>query len=1194
MLRLKLFYFLFLFAFLQTKSAIAATNLNVLNTYTSSTSLTFSWNNTNSSWIVALSTTNDFSSLIATGSVTSNTTTYINLSPDTKYYFRVKISNENDDAYLINQISTITLAAQPVNLSFVASYADSSTDAQLLINFDKLNPPWTRYKIRYSSGTTDNYSYVQGTPPLVLGKLLANTTYNIDVTAINQNGIETSPSVTITTATLAQQPPLITHSVFETSATIIWSALPPTPQNETAEGYKIILSTMPNFENSIAIWTTTDINTNSKTFTGLERNTTYYYRMGTLNWNNEFNSRPKLFTTLTSTPSNFSFISISSTHAKFSWSPYPVSPSSASALGYRLEASTYPNFSFYLFSTTYDLNLSTLTIGILEPNTTYYFRVAALNSIGEPNYSNVISTSTLSIPHASSDIGYILSTMSITAFYVTLSPPPGPFSCSGYVFEISTSPFDGGIVYSSTTYDSQNSRLTIENLRPNTTYYARIGTLNNSYYPNYSPVSILKTLMPGPAPSVILSEIYSSSAVIVYSTIPSDGYIVEASSDEFKTVSASSITFNPLLNKLIISGLNPNTLYYFRHGSIFNGATSYIETIPYSKYTLSNPVSGASIQNVYISSITLSWTQVSSCNGYQIEASTSSNWQGVIFSSLTLNSNQNSLTVESLAPNTSYYLRIGSINAENAKNYTYLSATSTLANYPVQILPFTTQDLSTNTIKIKWDANSNPPDTLYKMEISSNSDFSPPVYSSNTFNTFAFFDSSYGLIPNTTYYQRITAFNRLNRATPTIQFSAVATLAYDPEPKPYTNLYKSSVTLNWGPGLNPPGTLFLAEISSTNFIDSIISSVTLSTSATFYNLLSNTSYYLRVSALNHSGIPSNYVSLSTALTDVEEPAKLPPENTFMDIKVDGFKVKWLNNGNSSFTIYSVEISSDQNFSFFNSSASTLNTYFTFSELESNVTYYVRVRAKGLNGNLTNWVLLGSTTTIGYVQKSAIVNENTTITLPYSYGDITIYVPKDALGGTTKVYAYPCNSFPASNDPNLKSTNIGVRLYNFPVTVFKNAVTITIPYQLSQVPPGLDPKKFILAVYSESSGMWLPLISVSDTVNHKVSGKTYHFSLFQIMELTPGANLSNIKIYPNPYKPNTHFGYMNFTNMPPHTKIKIYTITGELVRKLKANESGMTYWDALNENKEKVATGIYIAIFETPDGSKKIKKIAVER
>lgn len=217
-------------------------------------------------------------------------------------------------------------------------------------------------------------------------------------------------------------------------------------------------------------------------------------------------------------------------------------------------------------------------------------------------------------------------------------------------------------------------------------------------------------------------------------------------------------------------------------------------------------------------------------------------------------------------------------------------------------------------------------------------------------------------------------------------------------------------------------------------------------------------------------------------------------------------------------------------------------------------------------------------------------------LPYSYGNIELKIPANSIGGATKITVEPETIFaPAvSNTGKLKPTGIGVKLKSYPPTIFDKPVTITIPYRLSDIPSGYDRKKLVVATYGEDSGLWVPLRSVSDTVNNKVSGQTFHFSAFQIMELTPGENLSSIKIYPNPYRPNSAGGRMNFTNLPPNTKIKIFTSNGELVRKIKAGADGMAQWDGLNENGNKVASGVYILHLASPDGKTKIIKAAVER
>lgn len=83
-------------------------------------------------------------------------------------------------------------------------------------------------------------------------------------------------------------------------------------------------------------------------------------------------------------------------------------------------------------------------------------------------------------------------------------------------------------------------------------------------------------------------------------------------------------------------------------------------TITYAKRNQPAPTSPV-ISNVYFSSITASWTQVASDNGYTLEGSTT-NWNGTgtVYSSATTNGSATTLTVVSLIEGTTYYMRAGS------------------------------------------------------------------------------------------------------------------------------------------------------------------------------------------------------------------------------------------------------------------------------------------------------------------------------------------------------------------------------------------------------------------------------------------------------------------------------------------------------------------------------------------------------
>ncbi len=232
-----------------------------------------------------------------------------------------------------------------------------------------------------------------------------------------------------------------------------------------------------------------------------------------------------------------------------------------------------------------------------------------------------------------------------------------------------------------------------------------------------------------------------------------------------------------------------------------------------------------------------------------------------------------------------------------------------------------------------------------------------------------------------------------------------------------------------------------------------------------------------------------------------------------------------------------------------------------------------------------------------MQGGVIASADTTVTLAASYGDITVIIPAGSLGGSTRLQLTPVTSFmpPASAAATLRGTGIGLSITHFPPALMLNPMTIILPYRLSDLPAGVDQSKLIVAVYDEANSVWVPLPSVSDIPANRVTARTWHLSTFQLMEVTPGAGLSAVRVFPNPYTPSSVSSVMNFTNIPPYSRIKIYTFLGELVKEFAADINGTAYWNGTNSGGQKVASGIYIAFIETRDRtSSKTVKVAVER
>jgi hypothetical protein len=68
-------------------------------------------------------------------------------------------------------------------------------------------------------------------------------------------------------------------------------------------------------------------------------------------------------------------------------------------------------------------------------------------------------------------------------------------------------------------------------------------------------------------------------------------------------------------------------------------------------------------------------------------------------------------------------------------------------------------------------------------------------------------------------------------------------------------------------------------------------------------------------------------------------------------------------------------------------------------------------------------------------------------------------------------------------------------------------------------------------------------------------------------------------------------------LPEEVTIKIYSLSGVLLRTLRTEDkesAGSTFlkWDLLNESELRVASGMYIALVESPGFGQKILKLAI--
>jgi len=91
-----------------------------------------------------------------------------------------------------------------------------------------------------------------------------------------------------------------------------------------------------------------------------------------------------------------------------------------------------------------------------------------------------------------------------------------------------------------------------------------------------------------------------------------------------------------------------------------------------------------------------------------------------------------------------------------------------------------------------------------------------------------------------------------------------------------------------------------------------------------------------------------------------------------------------------------------------------------------------------------------------------------------------------------------------------------------------------------------------------------------------------------------SNAGRVTVAPNPYRAGSHFDNPGgevelgrkiwFLNLPPRCRIKIYTVSGDLVRTLEHHDpvDGKISWDVLSEYGRAIATGLYVYVVENLD------------
>jgi hypothetical protein len=686
------------------------------------------------------------------------------------------------------------------------------------------------------------------------------------------------------------------------------------------------------------------------TFTGLSANTTYYMRVEALNAGNtptSFTSLPSALT-LANPPIASAPTNVQATQITANW----IANGNPAGTSYVAQISADPGFSSLTSSGTTS-NIF-LTLRGLAPNTTYYMRVQAINYNGVATaFIPLPSALTLASPPGAAAPTNVLATQ-ITANWIANGNPAG----TTYIAQISIDP-GFGTATSSVTF---NTFATFSGLSPNIQYFMQVQALNaGSLATSFTPLPSVTT-SPNPPGPAVFSGITANQLQANWTAngnppgTPYQAILSTGASPSTNVFSgnASSITFN---TSALFSVLAPNTLY-FVDVQVFNGIGSSIYTPLGSAATLANTPVAAAASGVLANQITANWTANGNPAGttYVAQISIDPGF-GTFTSSTTSNT---FATFNSLSTNTTYYMRVQAISQGGTHTgFTPLPAALTLANPPGAAAP--TNILATQ-ITANWNTNGNPVGTPYIAQISPDPGFIT-VTSSATTNTFATFT---GLSANATYYMRVQSLNAGGAPTAFTPLPSALTLANPPGAAAPANVQATQITANWIANGNPDGTPYIAQISLSPSFNSVTSSTTSNSFATFAGLSANTTYYMRVQSLNAGGAPTAFTPLPSALTLANPPGAAAPTN----ILATQITANWTTNGNPIGTTYVSQISADPGFITYTSSTTT-NILSLFTNLVPNTTYYMRVLAVNVGNASTPFMTLPSALTLASLPTPAV-------------------------------------------------------------------------------------------------------------------------------------------------------------------------------------------------------------------------------
>ena len=867
-------------------------------------------------------------------------------SPNTTRYYRVSAINdagEGPASNVANATTTGTVPGRPTNLT--AEARDTSqidlfwrapdstggspiTGYRIEISDDGRQGSWVDL-VRNTRNTATDYSHT-GLDP--------GDTVFYRVSAINSTGTG-SPSrlATATTLDVPDEPTdLVATANGQTQIDLQWVG----PRNDGGSpitGYQIDVS-----ENGGATWSVLVENSRSTStaysHTGLSAGETRYYRVRAINeWGAGASSVPAFATTDASEPGpplNLVADAAGQRRIDLDWDP-PAEDGGADITGYRIEVS--PNgatWSDLVRNTNATRTLYAHTG--LNPGTTRYYRVSAINSVGTGTASDTAAATTApDVPGVPTGLSAVANGTSRIDLEWEAPSDDGGSDVTGYRVEFAEQSSGPWRVLRSDT-QSDATEYSHTGLNPGTTRHYRVSAINDAGTgdPSESASATTDPTIPDP-PTGLSAAADGQSRIRLSWTAPAydggapvSGYRIEVSADTADSWTLLNRNTGSSRAGYIHTGLEPGTTRHYRVSAINvagTGAPSDTASAT-TEATVPDPPTGLEATADGISQIDLDWTAPEKdggapVTGYRIEVSTT---KGATWTTLMANTGNTAVTYShtGLPPATRRDYRVSAINRVGTGEPSDPADATTDPDLPDPPTDLNANARGSSVIDLGWTEpryTGGVEITGYRIEVSEDGGTEWTELVADTESD----DTDYahtGLDPASTRHYRVFAINVAGRSENASNVANATTDAIVPDAP--TDLVAeangtSRIDLSW----NAPDYDGGAEITGYRVEESsdggrvwtILAANTNLTRTTYSHtgLRPATTHHYRVSAINRvgAGEPSNTAEATTDAT-------VPNVPTRLRATADGtaqIDLEWTApsfNGGASITGYRIEVSED--------------------------------------------------------------------------------------------------------------------------------------------------------------------------------------------------------------------------------------------------------------------------------------------